>query len=288
MNENEENNNLEYWSKLPKNLREELAHPLYQVKYEDMDLLFIMDGEEGVGKSQGIRLIGKACSEVLGTDFTPENIHYDPKEYMRSADRSQKSVHVLDEAGVTLDIGSGHNKTLKRFVRYMQVARGGKNNVHILVLPAFHILNKYLVNWRCRFVIHMWAEKEEAKVFGGFKTRRGAFNLYKKDNYLIGCWKKASEGGWYDYPKVWRVRDRLPNIDPFTPEEVKIYEDKKNKWRSEYVNDEEEAKERKSPKKDKLMKIALQKLSEIGITEAKLASMAGVSQQYVNNLTNKQ
>jgi len=271
-----------YWTKLPKKLREELSHPLYQVQQEDMDLVFVIDGKEGSGKSSSGWLLGAACAEFLGTPFTVDNIHYDPEKYMKASDSTKNHVQVLDEAGVTLDSSSGNTNILKRFNRYMQVARSETNNVHIIILPAFHILNKYLVNWRCRFVINLWAEKVKANVPGGFKTNRGAFCLYKADSYLHGCWKTAHEGGWFPYPKVWRVRDRLPNVVPFSEEEIKAYNAKKSKWRNEYVNGEE--KEGKKLKKDVVLQVALKLLEERGVSEVKIAELTGTGKTYINSL----
>lgn len=290
MNEEENNQSLEfekdkeykYWNRLPKKLREELAHPLYQVKNEDMDLLFVIDGKEGSGKSSAGWLLAAACAEFLGTPFTVDNIHYDPEAYMKASDSTKNYVQLLDEAGVTLDNASGNTNVLKRFNRYMQVARSETNNVHIIILPAFHILHKYLVNWRCRFVINMWAEKEKANVPGGYKTKRGAFCLYKSDGYLYNCWKTAHDGGWFPYPKVWRVRDRLPHTVPFTDDEVKAYNAKKSKWRNDYINGD--TKETKKLKKDVVLEVALKLLEERGVSERKLAELTGTARTYISSL----
>lgn len=233
--------------RLNKQLKEELDMLLYQVKNEGMDLLIVIDGKEGIGKSQSERNIGAYCAHVLGTPFGVDNVHYSTEEYMRSSQKLGRfSVHCLDEAGVLLHRSEANTKNARRFFRYLQVAREGNNQVHIITLPAFHLLDGYIVNWRCKFVMNMYGETvEDPSVPTGKRLRRGAFNLYPAGHQLTEKWNLYRALKIFVYPSQFFIRGRMPNSEPFSQEESIALYKKKDDWRNEFINGTDKEKEEK-------------------------------------------
>ena len=227
--------------RLPKALREELDMLLYQVKNEGMDLLIVIDGKEGVGKTRTERLIGAYCADKLGTPFGVDNIHYSTEDYMKASEKMGRfTVHCLDEAGVILHRASSNTRVARRFTKYLQVAREGNNQVHIITLPAYHILDGYVVNWRCKFVLHMYGEKiDDPNAPSGKRIKRGAFKVYPNNDFLTECWNLHQALKVFRYPKGWYIHDRMPDCEPFTPSELDDLLIKKLTWRKKFIDDEQ-------------------------------------------------
>jgi hypothetical protein len=228
--------------RLPPKLWEEIQALAYSIKEEDLDLLFVIDGLEGSTKTQTSWTIGAAFAAALGSPFGVENIHYSTQEYMESSDKMGRyTVHTLDEAGVILDRSNGNTREAKRFTRYLQVGREGNNQVHIIVLPAYHLLNGYVVNWRSRFIMHMFSVKEKTddpRVPGGFKTKKGGFKIWTKCDAITYNYFLAQEKHIFKYPTINPfLMDWIPNCKVFSEEERQKLRDKKFKWRSEYIED---------------------------------------------------
>jgi hypothetical protein len=240
-------NNMGRDIRLPPKLWEEIRALSYSVLEEDTDLVFVIDGNEGVGKSKAARLVGAAFATELGVSFGVENIHYSTQEYMEASSRMGKfSVHILDEAGVILHRGSAASRDAKRFTKFLQVARGGNNQIHIVVLPAYHLLDGYVVNWRSRFVMHMFSEKEKTddpRVPGCMKMKRGAFKLWTKCDALTYNYHLAAEKHIYKYPTSNPfLFDRVPNAEVLSPQEELDLQAKKEKWRNDFINDDQKQK----------------------------------------------
>jgi hypothetical protein len=230
---------------LPASTREELDLLLYQVKNEGMDLMIVIDGKEGVGKTGTEKKLACYCGLKLGTYVGVPNIHYSTDEYMKSSDTMGRyTVHCLDEAGVILHRASSNTRQARRFTKYLQVAREGNNQVHIITLPAYHILDGYLVNWRCKFVMHMFGETvKDDKAPTGKRIKRGAFVIYPASQQLTEMWNLYQDRKVFVYPKQWFIRDRVPDIEVFTPEETEALFAKKKKWRADFIDDDGKTKE---------------------------------------------
>ena len=242
--------------RLAKPLAEEMDNLLHQVKYEKNDVVIVIDGKEGMGKTRTALTIGAYCAEKLGTSFGVENVHYGTQEYMESCKKLGKnSVHILDEAGVILHRSAANTKDSKRFNRFLQVCREGYHQVHILVLPAFHVMDGYVINWRCKYVLHMYGESlEDANSPTGKKLQRGAFKVFTASHALTEMWNLYQDRKVFKYPTAFYIHDRMRKTEPFSSEEIDALYKKKNAWREEFIG-----KEDKEEKEDKKSKASLKK-----------------------------
>jgi len=238
---------------------------IYLNNMEDNDdLVFVLDGPEGAGKSLRARQIGKYCADKLGTKFSDENIHFQLQEYLDfSLESPEYTVCVLDEARNVLNKKSSNSKINKKFTNYISECRK-KRQVHILCIPAFHDLDKYIVLWRMKFVVHIIKsiEKDSSK-WSGYALKRGTFKLFMNDDYL-----KDSYGYPYRYPKRYESYGQFSDVEVFSKKEIKLYDEKKdsNMFEKYHSTSEEE----QLNKREKMWKTRWCKLVTGIITDTKL------------------
>jgi len=201
---------------------------LHKVKNKNMDLVIVLDGDEGSGKSTLGRQVAAYCSQKLDFDFTIKNIHFDLDEYVDSSIEGCKGqVNLLDESRAILNKKRSMSSSNVRFTNYLSECRV-KNQVHILLIPASHDLDNYVVLWRMALLINVKAFNildKNSEI--GYDFKRGDFVLYSRKkmrpyyvNYLLR----------YKYPHY------EPKFDcgTFKPDEVlsdpEAYDLKKNKF----------------------------------------------------------
>lgn len=206
---------------------------------ENDDLVLFVDGPERAGKSFRIRQIAKYCANYLGTEFTDENVFFGLNEYI---DFSLKSpfytICVLDEGRNVLSRKSSMSKSNKKFTNYLSEC-GKKRQVHIIASPAYHDIDRYIIMWRAKGVVHLhkWYEPNPTNK-SGYKLARGVFTFYMNDDYLKKCYDFP-----YSYPRKWEVKGNFSNVEVFSDEELKRYEEKKDvnmekKYHSKYEDEE--------------------------------------------------
>ena len=188
------------------------------------DLVIVFDGLERSGKSFRIRQVAKYCAWRLGTEFTDKNVHFELQSYLDfSIESPHYTVCVLDEGRNVLNKKNSMSKVNKKFTNYISEC-AKKRQVHIIAAPAFHDLDKYICDWRMKFLIHMhkWYDEDKNR-YSGYKLARGKYTMYMNDNYLKTSYKFP-----YSYPKRWETIGRFNNIEVFTPEELERYEEQKD------------------------------------------------------------
>jgi hypothetical protein len=144
---------------------------------KDWDMMFLFDGNEGVGKStcaQQMALLVDPTFNISRICFTPIELN----RSIKAATRYQAVVY--DEAYTGLssrDTMSVINKTLvKMFAEIRQ-----KNLFIFVVMPTFFDLDKYMALWRSRALIHCYTAKDFERGYFGF------YNIdRKKDLYILG------------------------------------------------------------------------------------------------------
>lgn len=223
---------------LPRKLKDEIDVFLHRIKLSNEDMFIMIDGKEGSGKTTSAKILAKYCADRLGTPFGIENIFYDINDYIKFSNNGPRySVLILDEAGVHLNKSSAGAKPSRKFTRYIQVCRERRNHVHIIVLPAFHILNDYIVNWRSTMLIHQYSEVDKANPY---ESKKGAFKAYAATQELMNCWYLQSEKHYFTYPKVWFAHDRIRYQKVLSEEQEEALYNKKNEWRNAFSEADEE------------------------------------------------
>ena len=125
----------------------------------------------------------------------------------------------------------------KKFTNYISEC-AKKRQVHIIAAPAFHDIDKYVTDWRMKFLIHMhkWYEKDET-TDTGYKMKRGEYTMYMNDDYLKDSYRYS-----YRYPRRWETKGRYSNIEVFSDKELAEYEqDKDNNMELKYHSRSAEA-----------------------------------------------
>jgi len=157
-------------------LRDNLDFAKKKVK-QDWDMVGIVDGREGSGKSVCAQQIAKYCDPEFNLDhivFTPEQF----KKAIRGAKETQAIVY--DEAYGGLGARGTMSQINIAIVKMLTEIRS-KRLFLFVVLPTFFDLDKYVALSRSRFLLHVYTDDN---------WNRGHFGFYgeglKKYLYMMG------------------------------------------------------------------------------------------------------
>lgn len=148
-----------------------------EVIKKDWDMLFVVDGAEGSGKSIMAMQMAKFCDPTLTLDrvvFTPTDF----RKAIINAKRYQAVVY--DEAYTGLSSRATMSMINRALVTMLAEIRQ-KNLFVFVVMPCFFDLDKYVALWRSRGLMH---------VYTGRNFERGYFCFFnvdrKKQLYING------------------------------------------------------------------------------------------------------
>ena len=157
-------------------LKDNLDLALQMVR-DDWDMVFVIDGNEGVGKS--------GLAQQIGLYFDPnlrlENICFSADEFMERVRKAKKyECIIMDEAFSSLNSRQAMSKVNISLCSMLSEIR--QKNLFILIcIPSFFDLDKYVALWRSRALIHAYTGKG---------MQRGFFSFYstgkKKTLYISG------------------------------------------------------------------------------------------------------
>jgi len=199
---------------------------------EDDDFLLIFDGAEGAGKSLFMRQVGYYCAQRMGVPFTVDNIHFQLNSYVdKSIESPFYTINILDESRKILNKRAAMSRESKKFTNYLSECRK-KRQIHLIALPAFHELDKNIVLWRAKLLIHV--DKyfvEDSTKESGFGLKRGDYRVYLMDQYLKKCYLYP-----YSYPKKYEFTGQFKPVEVI---DLSQYESKKDdnlelKYHSKY------------------------------------------------------
>jgi len=151
------------------------------------DALIIIFGSEGAGKSYFGSQIAHYLSTKLKVDFDITKVHFDSQRYMNMSLSSTKfNINFLDESRRALNKMRGSSGNNVDFMNFLSECRS-QNQIHIVLLPAFTDLERYVAIHRVKLVLSV--EKKRDKNTG--KLMRGIYNIWRGDNkaQLNACWE---------------------------------------------------------------------------------------------------
>ncbi len=251
---------------------------------QDDDMFIIFSGPEGAGKSVFMQQVGAYCADYLGTEFNIDNVVFSLREYLT---KSIKSPHYtvinLDEARKILNKSAGATKESRTFTDYASECRS-KRQVHIIGLPAYHDLNRYIVNWRMKMLIEVkkdFVVDESRK--SGYALSRGTFKLYTNKEQINKYYEYK-----YNYPRQFESYGRFNNIDILDKDE---YNNKKGEnLEAKYDPDKQDEKEAKKVdawknKFIKLLKGLKEPQNQFSKFDAVKAKQVKISYRDVSQLT---
>lgn len=221
------------WS-ISKKTKHNLDILCYDLAKSNMDIVIIVDGYEGSGKSFMARGIGRYVATILrkyypNTKFDVDDITFDTTEYINSSlrhgspeEKKAVKINVLDEGRHALNRLSSMSKGNKHFTNFLSECRAMRQ-VHMILCPAFHDLDKNVVLWRTSAIFHAIKGYEtNEKSDSGYSLKRGGFKLFTKRSQIATkyCFP-------YQYPETFEDFANWSSKDVFTDEEVKAYDEKK-------------------------------------------------------------
>jgi len=197
--------------------------------YHNMDIVLCLSGPEGSGKSFAGRIIGAFFRWLINCELSVDDIHFDLMPYLNKSVKGKKcDINILDEAKDILDKKRSMSKSNKIFTDYMSKCRF-KNQIHIIILPAIHDLDSRISLWRMNLLIHnLKLHYPDKTQLGGYKLQRGYFKAYGLDEELQKSINNHSKSGKYRLPEKYSFHGRFFDNEPFTDEQLKLYEEKKN------------------------------------------------------------
>jgi hypothetical protein len=176
--------------RLKLNLDDKVIPALQQ---KDKDILLIIDGHEGVGKSY----LGFQIARYIDPTFNLNRVVFNAEDFRQAILKAKKGqVVIYDEAFTGLSARSSLSGVNKVLVSLMMQMRQ-KNLCVILILPTLFLLDKYAGIFRSKALIHVFE----------VKGTRGYFRVYnqklKKLLYLFGS-------KTYNYaPKIGQGKKKL-------------------------------------------------------------------------------
>ncbi len=143
---------------------------------QDWDMVFIVDGAEGSGKSVMAQQAAYCCDPTFNIDrivFTP----YSFRKAIISAKQYQAVVY--DEAYTGLSSRATMSLINRTLVSMLAEIRQ-KNLFVFVVMPTFFDLDKYVALWRSRALIHIYTGANFQRGFFAF------FNIDRKKVLYVG------------------------------------------------------------------------------------------------------
>jgi hypothetical protein len=140
----------------------------YNAMRDDLDMVFVVDGDEGSGKS----LLAMQCCKYIYPKFSFKNLVFTPSAFKKAIYAAEKYGAVsYDEAYFGLS-ARGAMTYINQVLVSMLTQIRQKNLFVTVVLPSFFDLDKYVALHRSRALLHVYFT-------GNFK--RGQFAFFNKD-----------------------------------------------------------------------------------------------------------
>lgn len=162
---------------IPPKIKSRLNKSKLSVTKKDWDRVYIIDGNEGSGKS----LLGLQLGFELDSTLNLDRITFTAEEFSKAIDKAEKfQCIIFDEGFNGLSSTGSMSKLNKLIVRKLMECRQ-KNLFIIIILPTIFMLQKYVAIFRSKALFHVYATK---------KGVRGYYKIYneinKKKLYLTG------------------------------------------------------------------------------------------------------
>jgi hypothetical protein len=141
-------------------LASELRLVAEELKYEDSDSVFAIDGGEGSGKSKFADIVAGFMSVELGVHYSEENFCLSPSQFRAAILAAKKNgIIIYDEAHK----GMGSRRSMSEInniLNDLMMEMRQKNLFVLLVLPTFFMLDKYAAIFRTRGLFHVYRGKD--------------------------------------------------------------------------------------------------------------------------------
>lgn len=180
-------------------LKDNLDRAKQAVK-DDWDMVFVVDGHEGSGKS----VLAQQMAYYLDPSLNVERIAFSPSEFQKAIDTAQKyQAVVYDEAHEGISSRQALSQINRKIVSMLMEIRQ-KNLFVFIVLPTIFELDSYVAVFRSRALIHVYAKDFKRGTFTFFNQEsKKRIYFYGKKNYYSYSGAKANFFG--TFPNAYTV-----------------------------------------------------------------------------------
>ena len=222
---------------------------------KDWDMLFIVDGIEGSGKS----VLTQQCAYVCDPTFNIDRIVFTPNTFQKAVQKANKfEAVVYDEAYTGLSSRAAMSMINRTLIKMLAEIRQ-KNLFIFVVCPTFFDLDKYVALWRSRALLHVY-------VMPGFK--RGFFGFYNMERKKsLYTWGKK----YYNYYKP------KPNFSGRFPNAYVVDEEDYRHKKASSLTRREEQEEEKRKKREIEFELFKRVVSQPDLTPKKRMEILGIT-----------
>lgn len=177
-----------------------LLEMVYKAHMDEHDTVWIITGNEGMGKSNLLLDIVEEWGDMTGQRFTIENIGLTPQQWVRSIAIAEPKIGLapFDEAGDGLLSREAMSDFNKDVIKMYTVIRG-KGLFTILVLPSFWYLDKFFRMHRVKGLFYVY--------------NRGRVAFWDKNHIKMLVMRgEDNQDIWAVKP---RFRDRFPKYEGY-------------------------------------------------------------------------
>lgn len=138
------------------------------------DLLIVIDGEEGSGKST----LGRQIAKILDPTFNEKRIAFSSLYFRRMAyETKEYRAIVLDESKEDLDRKSTMSKKNRMFMNFLSQARV-LHKFMIVILPSVYDLDSYVAEHRAKMLLHTYKHRGRTPGFFTFYGKSAIKRLF--------------------------------------------------------------------------------------------------------------
>lgn len=166
-----------------------------KVQKKDEDYLWVVDGQEGSGKS----VLTLQLAKRVDPSFDLSRVVFSAKDFKDAVLKASKGqAIVFDEAFRGLSSRGALTEVNKLLVRLMMECRQ-KNLFIFIVLPTFFLLDRYVAIWRARGLFHVYQKRGTRGYWRYYnsKTKKLLF-LNGRQTYTYAKPKSNFHGRFYD------------------------------------------------------------------------------------------
>ena len=153
----EEKKKDEYW--IAPIIKEQLDKVKKRVLTKDRDFVFVIDGEEGSGKS----VLGLQLAKYLDPEFNLDKVVFNSDSFLKiiKDPKTKKGACIVLDEAYNAASARGSLSEINRAMIGVATEMRQKNLFVIMILPTFFDLDKYFALWRCRALFHCYFTENE-------------------------------------------------------------------------------------------------------------------------------
>ena len=203
-----------------------------RVTKRKLDGIFLVDGDEGFGKTGISILLAYYLAYTTGREFNLDHVFFDPKELITFINSTKKQIIIWDEAALGGLASGWQNKVQQMVIQTLMTCRS-RQHIIFFNCPKFYRLNKYFVLDRAEGLIHVYSEN---------RIDAGKVTYYKKDQLeqMMEWWNKKHKHPYKIYYKK-MLRGNFVDAFKVNVLDEDAYDKKKDmyteKLLSQYSND---------------------------------------------------